>query len=63
MTGPQYLGLGLGLAVMGLIVLAMFSINGTAVSEGRPLTMVVIGIPAGVVLTVIGLVKIFRANG
>lgn len=58
--GPSVIYLGIGLGALSLIVIWWSAISESDPAAGRPATLMVVGIPAGVVLIIIGAVKTVR---
>jgi uncharacterized membrane protein len=58
--GPSAIYLGIGLAVLSLIFIGWSIISQTEPPAGRNTTLVLFGVPAGIILIIIGAVKTFR---
>ncbi|KQO05032.1 hypothetical protein ASF06_18465 [Agreia sp. Leaf244] len=58
--GPSVIYLGIGVAALSLIVIWWSAISESEPAAGRPATLMIFGIPAGLVLIIIGAVRTFR---
>jgi hypothetical protein len=58
--GPSAIYLGIGLAVLSLIFIGWSMISQTEPPAGRSTTLVFFGVPAGLVVIIIGAVKTYR---
>ena len=58
--GPSVIYFGIGLAVLSLIIIWWSAISETEPAAGRGTTLMIFGVPAGIVLIIIGAVKTFR---
>jgi uncharacterized membrane protein len=58
--GPSAIYFGIGIAVISLIIIWWSAISGTEPSAGSPRTLSLFGVPAGIILIIVGAVKTFR---
>ena len=58
--GPSAIYFGIGLAVLSLIFIGWSIISQTEPPAGRGTTLVLFGVPAGIILIIAGTVKMWR---
>ncbi|CAD5994599.1 hypothetical protein [Agreia sp. COWG] len=58
--GPSVIYLGIGLAALSLIIIGWSIVSQTGPAGGRSTTLMIVGVPAGIILIIIGAIRTFR---
>ena len=58
--GPSVIYFGIGLAALSLIIIGWSLISQTEPAGGRSTTLMIFGVPAGIILIIVGAIKMFR---